>query len=680
MNQDFELIFRTRAELQGARQVEEQLQRDIGKAKALGQEYSELEKKLKQVQLVIGASKPPAGPGLAEFFGKIREGLGDVVPGFAKLDGILSKFGGGALGGIAGGFATLAASLETAKHSIEEFANAEAHVNRLDAALSQAGLLTNEYREQLQDLAEELQHTTGIAGEEWLGVLTKLTQFGADSTNIDEVTAAVKNLAGILGGDLQSASLLVSRALQGNFQMFSRYGIVVEESGTQAEKLDALFRQLALRGAGQLEAATKGLSGRFQDLKNNTADLFKAIGHGIADTGVLQFAIQLASDASASWAERLGGTIPKVAGLGNAAVSTKQTIEESVPSDRFKKALEAINRAAADATEKLKGLQDQASALKSAQDAIAEAQKEVALADIEARVSSGKISRSQGDLEKGVVEARSIQGSAARQRDFLLEQDRLQGGAMNAADYAAHVAGNALAAKQAEAQRAAEAAPFRDRAAVDKAAVENARARQREIEVEWKKPVESWGQAGRREAMWEQYDQLNHMLPNLQKVAEASQAKAASFGTVKAPTPDELATLKQRAEDTAAAAATAKIVYGSQRAVTQTQLDALGQTTGLRLTQNELRTGTQLIGDQSQADKDASQQRELSQREQSLGLSGTVAKISPNVLQAGDQVAKAIEQVGGSIDTSMGGILQSVQALLARMKTLENRVNSNNQF
>ena len=44
MNVDggLDIVFNTRAELQGARQVEEQLQKQIGAAKALGQNYDEL--------------------------------------------------------------------------------------------------------------------------------------------------------------------------------------------------------------------------------------------------------------------------------------------------------------------------------------------------------------------------------------------------------------------------------------------------------------------------------------------------------------------------------------------------------------------------------------------------------------------------------------------------------------
>src|SRR5437879_13508419 len=106
MNVDggLDIVFNTRAELQGARQVEEQLQKQIGAAKALGQNYDELQAKLQRVQAAIKSGAKPEGPGLGEFLGKIREGLGETIPGFAKLDGVRSKFAGGTVGAVVGGF------------------------------------------------------------------------------------------------------------------------------------------------------------------------------------------------------------------------------------------------------------------------------------------------------------------------------------------------------------------------------------------------------------------------------------------------------------------------------------------------------------------------------------------------------------------------------------------------
>ena len=60
-DKDLEILIRTKAELAGAREAEAQLERDIGKARALGQEYGELETRLKRVRAALSAHEEPDG-------------------------------------------------------------------------------------------------------------------------------------------------------------------------------------------------------------------------------------------------------------------------------------------------------------------------------------------------------------------------------------------------------------------------------------------------------------------------------------------------------------------------------------------------------------------------------------------------------------------------------------------
>jgi hypothetical protein len=191
---------------------------------------------------------------------KLNEAAKDVVPGLGAVEGALGKMAGGAtVASVAIG--ATAAAVGLAAESVREFMGVETAFAKLDSALARSGQLTDEYRAKLAEMASELQKSTGKDDDEWLGVLTKLTQFGANSSNIDGAAEAVKNLAGILDGDLQSASMMVSKALQGQFDLFGRYGLRVAETGTQTQKLNQLFEQLAKRGGGQLEAQMQTISG-----------------------------------------------------------------------------------------------------------------------------------------------------------------------------------------------------------------------------------------------------------------------------------------------------------------------------------------------------------------------------------------------------------------------------------
>ncbi len=75
-DKDLEILIRTKAELAGAKAAEAQLERDIGKAKALGQEYGELEERLKRVRVAMAEPGQPDGGALND--PEAAEGSGGV--------------------------------------------------------------------------------------------------------------------------------------------------------------------------------------------------------------------------------------------------------------------------------------------------------------------------------------------------------------------------------------------------------------------------------------------------------------------------------------------------------------------------------------------------------------------------------------------------------------------------
>jgi ABC-type transporter Mla subunit MlaD len=223
--------------------------------------------------------------------GKVRSDLGALL---TSIPGV-----GTALGAVASAAGVVGVAMATASKALREFAEAEKGIAGLDAALANFGHLTEENRERLQGLAAELQATTAIADDEWVAVLTKLVQFGAKPESIGMDVEAVKNLAGVVG-DLGTAAGLYSKALQGNFEALSRYGIKVKD-------LDELQRIAAERGGGQLEARARTLGGLFDRLGNATSDFFESLGQGIAKSGLAQAVLGSLADIMGGLAERLGG-------------------------------------------------------------------------------------------------------------------------------------------------------------------------------------------------------------------------------------------------------------------------------------------------------------------------------------------------------------------------------------
>jgi hypothetical protein len=398
---DFKIHILTTAELGGAKAAEAQLLRQIGQAKALGQEYGHLETQLKRVQATITASSSGS-------IGANLKGLASEIPGIERISSVFGR--------MAGPVGAVAVALEGARHSLMEYAQAEEVVAKLDAALAQNALLTDQNRQRYQELASQLQETTGVADEKWISVLTRLTQFGATPQSIGMDADAVKNLAGLVG-DVETAANLYSRALQGNFEMFGRYGIQIDDTGTKIDKLRKLQEDLALRGGGQLEASNRTLAGSFRNLKNNASDFFEAIGRGIAGTKVVQGVLFGLSE-SAAWAARgLGGAVPQVEGLTNATAGAAT-------------AMDKMKTSTVEANTNLEAQLTLIGNLVQADKNLIEAQKELELAELERQKRDNKIDPISYAQKKGAIENKSaadIQAAveaAGAQQIAAIEQKR----------------------------------------------------------------------------------------------------------------------------------------------------------------------------------------------------------------------------------------------------------------
>lgn len=240
---------------------------------------------------------------------------------------------------------------EGVRRAINEFAEYEEAVVGLDAALARSGQLNNEYRLRLQELSQQLEDTTNVADEKWIAALQRLTQFGSTPQTIGMDIEAVKNLAGVVG-DVTTAVNLYSRALQGNFEMFGRYGIKVDEAGTKTERLHQLQEKLAQLGGGQLEARTQSLSGNFGRLSTQIGNTLQGIGNLIDRTMILRAIITVLSDAFQGFNSLLPQTVAQVNGLKNVSGELAGAFKEAGDAEPFTKTKDAAKKAN-DAVERL---------------------------------------------------------------------------------------------------------------------------------------------------------------------------------------------------------------------------------------------------------------------------------------------------------------------------------------
>jgi hypothetical protein len=392
----------------------EHLKQAIAGMKEAGGETKVLEEQLKGLQNRMAQS---GGQKHGFGFSEIGKEIAQEIPGIQGFTNLL----GGAVGKLAALGAATALVFEKAKEAIQGFEQAQATQFKIDAALAQTGNLTSETREKISGLIHEMKELTGVGGGEWSAAITRLIQFGADPSKLKEYTEAVKNLAGIMDGDVAQASHVFSRAMQGNFEMLHRYGINVEEAANQTEKMDKLMSQLALRGGGQLESQTKTLAGETHHLKEGFESAMKSMGFHLATTLHLADAMGAASTVVDFWADKLKKSIPVAEGLANANRKTTQTFDDL--NEASTRTAEAVARMHKESEEADKAADREVAGIEKQKAAMLELeaeQKKMALArlanweaqDPENRKAAAEVARSQIE-GKSENERRAIQAAAA---------------------------------------------------------------------------------------------------------------------------------------------------------------------------------------------------------------------------------------------------------------------------
>lgn len=184
---------------------------------------------------------------------------------------------------LSGVFDLLEKGFRSLTSSIKEFAQQELGEHDVESALKAMGQYTDQYKQSLIELANQYQKTTNIGDDMWLKTFGQLTRFGMNAENVDRVAASVKNLAALMGGNIEGAAMAMQRALEGEFSMFSRYGIKLELTGNAKQDLEALFDNLEKKGAGLLEARAETLSGKWQALKNSISDFQEEVGRVLTE-------------------------------------------------------------------------------------------------------------------------------------------------------------------------------------------------------------------------------------------------------------------------------------------------------------------------------------------------------------------------------------------------------------
>ncbi len=216
---------------------------------------------------------------LAELLVEVKTKLSPLQSGLAKANamvkrGMKSMAKWAKRGAVAIGVGLVAAMTYAAKAAgIQEQAEVD-----LAAALRSTGDATGKNLKSLKEYATELQRATTYGDEEILTQMAYGKNLGITTDRLKDATKAAMGLAARYKLDLQAAMMLVGRASQGQTQMLTRYGIVLDETLSPQEKFNELLR-IGAENFGLAEARADTFLGQLTKLRGVITDVvFETLG------------------------------------------------------------------------------------------------------------------------------------------------------------------------------------------------------------------------------------------------------------------------------------------------------------------------------------------------------------------------------------------------------------------
>jgi|LULU01.1.fsa_nt_gb hypothetical protein len=172
------------------------------------------------------------------------------------------------------GFSLIAGSVG---RNIQLFAKQEESVARLGLQFGSVGA------KELSSFASELQKVTRFGDE---NINSVMSQFGAYGANIEQtklLTKATLDLAEGQNMDLQSASLLVSKAFGSSTNSLQRYGIELDSSMSKQDKINAIITQSEAKYGGLAELLGQLSGSALTQASMAFGDLRESLGETLAE-------------------------------------------------------------------------------------------------------------------------------------------------------------------------------------------------------------------------------------------------------------------------------------------------------------------------------------------------------------------------------------------------------------
>jgi hypothetical protein len=209
-------------------------------------------------------------------FGKGLDKAGKDAQGFGGKVKKYGKIAAGALAavGAAAGAMAIKLGVDAVKGAVED----EASQIKLAQALRNTTKATDAQIASTEDYISKQQLAFGIADTKLRPALATLARATGDVTKAQQLNNLAIDISAATGKDLESVSLGLAKAYNGNIGALTRLGIPLDENIIKTKDFDAAAAELTRLFGGSAQANTETLAGKLAILRETFAELQEGVG------------------------------------------------------------------------------------------------------------------------------------------------------------------------------------------------------------------------------------------------------------------------------------------------------------------------------------------------------------------------------------------------------------------
>lgn len=189
----------------------------------------------------------------------------------------------------AAAFAGVSLSIATVSRLMSQSIRAYADLERAEVALGVAiratGMQAEISMHALREYAGQLQSVGIFGADVTMSAMATLQSLSSlDQQGLKKVTPAMQDFAAAMGMDLSQAARMFASEIEGTGTALRRYGIVLDSSLSESERMEQLVREVERRFGGMNREMAAAASGGMVQLRNSFSDLQARIGQSMTES------------------------------------------------------------------------------------------------------------------------------------------------------------------------------------------------------------------------------------------------------------------------------------------------------------------------------------------------------------------------------------------------------------